>query len=160
MKEEEIYKYNQERKKEQKVIDYICNVWSNSRYGKWDLKQSSFEEDMKGIDAKGTIRYNNGVKKRILVQFKSQTFFKISLLDKQMYLKKVSLAMSELDPLADQRLIVTQMYGESIRLWNISIKKWLDNPRDFKKKTGNNTRKRSQKETIAILAKENFANRK
>lgn len=160
MNKEELHKYNTERKRELKIINYIANVWSNYRFGKWVLEQSTYDEDMKGIDAKGYIKYSNGTRKKILVQFKSHSFFKISLLDKQLYLSKISKAMTDLDPLADQRLVIVQMYGDSIRLWNVSIKKWLDNPRDFKKKTGNTTRKRSQKETIAILAKSNFENRK
>lgn len=114
--------YKKDRKEELKIIQYINFVWSK---GKWDLKQGTFEQDMKGIDAVGFERNTTMQDTELLVQIKCITFNHLPALERLAIVKRVAKNMDLENPNASKRLIVYQKKGKSIRLWNYSIDKIL-----------------------------------
>lgn len=116
----DLKKYDLDREKELQVIQYINEVWSK---GKWIIKQSTFRDDMKGIDATGFEINASKENTRLLIQIKSDSWLKIDDKQKREYLERITREMIKKDKGASRRLILwSHKYN---KLWNYSIDKLL-----------------------------------
>lgn len=122
-----IKEYADAKSDEEKVIEAVNNRFNKP--GKhWIIEQTTFREDMLGIDAKGVIRTNTKGDIKILIQIKNMSFHKLPALKKKLYLKKVSANMDKIDPDASQRLLCYYISkdGNITRFYNYNLKKKIE----------------------------------